>query len=218
MKILIVEDEENILSFLQRGFGEEGYVVDCASDGEDGEHKAILNKYDVIILDWMLPFKNGVQIIESIRKQNIQTPVILLTARDETADKIAGLRKGADDYLTKPFSFEELLARVDALHRRNISGGNDNICFKDICINLSSKIIEKDGIIVDISAKEYDLLLFLVKNKNCVVSSAMISEGVWSDEEFVNSNVIQVMIYRLRKKLGKDVIKSSRGLGYKIEI
>jgi len=218
MKLLIVEDEENILSFLQRGFSEEGYQVDCSNNGEEGQYKATVNKYDVIILDWMLPFKNGVQIIESIRKQNIQTPVILLTARDETADKVAGLRKGADDYLTKPFSFEELLARVDALHRRNISGGKDDICFRDICINLNSKIVEKDGNIVDISAKEYDLLLFLLKNKNCVVSNTMISEGVWSDEEFVNSNVIQVMIYRLRKKLGKDIIKSSRGLGYKIEI
>jgi len=218
MKLLIIEDEENILSFLQRGFSEEGHIVDCAIDGEDGEYKATVNKYDVIILDWMLPFKNGMEIIGSIRKLNIKTPVILLTARDETSDKIIGLRKGADDYLTKPFCFEELLARVDALHRRNISGGNDEINLNNICINLNSKIIKKDGAAVKISAKEYDLLLFLIKNKNCVVSNTMICEGIWSDEEFVNSNVIQVMIYRLRKKLGKDIIKSSRGLGYKIEV
>ncbi len=218
MKLLIIEDEENILSFLQRGFSEEGHIVDCAIDGEDGEYKATVNKYDVIILDWMLPFKNGMEIIGSIRKLNIKTPVILLTARDETSDKIIGLRKGADDYLTKPFCFEELLARVDGLHRRNISGGNDEIKFKNICINLNSKIIKKDGVAVEISAKEYDLLLFLIKNKNYVVSNTMICEGVWNDEEFINSNVIQVMVYRLRKKLGKNIIKSSRGLGYKIEI
>ena len=217
MKILIVEDEKAILSFLKRGFEEEGYVVDTADIGQDGEYKIALNHYDIIILDWMLPEKSGIEILKCIRKIEVKTPVILLTAKDEVKDKVEALKIGADDYVAKPFSFEELEARVESLYRRSISKGSNTIEFQDIIIDIPSRQVTKAGSIVELLAKEYDLLLFLIKNKNCFVSADKIYDAIWGDEEFINSNVIQVIIYRLRKKLGKDLIKSSRGLGYKIE-
>ncbi len=218
VKILIVEDEKDILSFLKRGFEEEGYVVDTADNGQDGEYKIALNHYDIIILDWMLPEKSGIEILKCIIKMEIKTPVVLLTAKDEVKDKVEALKIGADDYVTKPFSFEELEARVESLYRRSISKGSNTIEFQDIIIDIPSKQVTKAGSIVELLAKEYELLLFLIKNKNCFVSVNKIYDAIWGDEEFINSNVIQVIIYRLRKKPGKDLVKSSRGLGYKIEL
>ncbi len=217
MKILIVEDDENILSFLKRGFEEENYIIDSATDGEDGEYLAIENSYDIILLDWMLPFKNGIEILESIRANSISTPVIMLTAKGEIDDKVIGLTKGADDYMSKPFSFKELHARVQALYRRSISQSSNLIKFKNLSIDIDAKsvVLEENNLIL--AQKEYELLLFLVKNKNKIVSNSMIEEQLWSNEEYVNSNVIQVTIYNLRKKFGKEFIKSSRGMGYKVE-
>ena len=217
MKILIIEDDKHILSFLTRGFEEDGYVVDSAMDGAEGEYMALVHSYDVIILDWMLPSKDGLEIIQSLRKNNITTPTLMLSAKGETRDKISGLNSGVDDYLPKPFSFEELVARVEALHRRDISKGVNQILVGDLSINMDSKMIMRQGKVVKLSAKEYELLLFLLKYKNSLVSNAMIEEQLWSYQEYINSNVIQVTIYNLRKKLGKELIKSSRGLGYKIE-
>ena len=218
MKILIIEDDENILSFIKRGLEEDGYVVDTALDGRDGEYLATLNSYDIIVTDWMLPFKSGIEIVKSIRKKNITTPVIMLSAKGEVEDKIKGLKFGADDYLAKPFSFAELTARIEALHRRNISKGVNLITIGSISINTDTKIVMKESKVVELTAKEYELLLFLVKNKNGFVSNSMIEEQLWNNQEYINSNVIQVTIYHLRKKLGKELIKSNRGLGYKIEI
>ncbi len=218
MKLLIIEDDEDILSFIQRGFEEDDYIVDTALDGEDGEYLAILNSYDVIITDWMLPFKSGIEIIKSIREKNITTPVIILSAKGEIEDKIAGLQYGADDYLAKPFSFAELTARVEALHRRNISKGLNLITFGDLSINTDTKIVMKESNTIELTAKEYELLMFLIKNKNAYVSNSMIEEQLWNNQEYINSNVIQVTIYHLRKKLGKELIKSNRGLGYKIAV
>ncbi len=218
MKILIVEDDENILSFLKRGFQEEGYVIDSAIDGEDGEYLAITNHYDIIILDWMLPNKSGIEILQSLRDKNISTPVIMLTARDEIDDKVLGLLSGADDYLSKPFSFKELKARAVALYRRSISSGSNTIKIQNTIIDIDAKTVKEDDKELALTQKEYELLLFLVKNKNKIVSNSMIEEQLWNNEEYINSNVIQVTIYNLRKKLGKDFIKSSRGLGYKVEI
>ncbi len=217
MKILIIEDDKHILSFLTRGFEEDGYVVDSATDGAEGEYMALIHNYDVIILDWMLPSKDGLEIIKSLRQKSISTPTIMLSAKGDTPDKISGLRSGADDYLPKPFSFEELLARVEALYRRNISKGGTSITIGDISIDTNSKIVTHDNEVVNLTAKEYELLLFLLKHKNGMVSNEMIEEQLWNSQEYINSNVIQVTIYNLRKKLGKELIKSSRGLGYKIE-
>ncbi len=218
MKLLIIEDDENILSLLQRAFSEDGYVVDSAMDGEDGEYLAIINSYDVIILDWMLPLKNGIEVISSLREKNITTPTIMLSAKGEIEDKIVGLKNGADDYLSKPFSFAELEARVEALYRRNISQGVKLLTIGDIEIDSDNKVVTKNKQRVALTSKEYELLMFLFKNKNAYVSNAMIEEQLWSNQEYINSNVIQVTVYHLRKKLGKELIKSNRGLGYKIEV
>jgi len=218
MKLLIIEDDENIISFLKRGFNEDGYIVDDAQDGENGEYLATVNSYDVIIVDWMLPLKSGIEVIKSLRENSITTPIIILSAKGEIEDKVTGLKYGADDYLSKPFSFKELLARVEALHRRNISSGVNLIEVGDISINIDTKVVTKDSKNIELTAKEYELLMFLIKNKNAMVSNAMIEEQLWSNQEYINSNVIQVTIYHLRKKLSKECIKSYRGLGYKIEV
>jgi len=218
MKLLIIEDDENILSFLKRGFLEDGYIVDSANDGEDGEYLASINNYDVIILDWMLPSKNGIDILKSLRDKKITTPTIILSAKNEVQNRISGLNIGADDYLSKPFSFEELQARVEALNRRNISQGVNTVEIGKLIIDIDSKVIKVNNEIVKITSKEYELLLFLIKNKNSVVSNSMIEDQLWSNQEYISSNIIQVMIYNLRKKFGKDFVQSFRGLGYKIDV
>lgn len=217
MKILIIEDDENILAVLKRGFEEENYVIDSADNGEDGEYLALTNSYDLILLDWMLPIKNGIDVLQTIREQNITIPVIMLTAKDNIDDKVLGLTYGADDYMSKPFSFKELIARVNALYRRSLSSTTNKLQIKDITIDIDAKVVSRDGETIIMTQKEYELLLFLVKNKNKLVSNPIIEEQLWNNEEYINSNVIQVTIYNLRKKLGKEFIKSSRGLGYKIE-
>ncbi len=218
MKLLIVEDDENILSFLKRGFKESGYLVQTAIDGKDGEYLALENSYDVIVLDWMLPGISGIEILKSIRKNGISTPIIMLTAKSGINDRVLGLDAGADDYLPKPFSFKELKARVEALYRRSLSNGKNVIKLKDIQIDIDTKSVSKNGIKISLTLKEYELLLFLIKHKNAIVSNIMIEEQLWSSETYINSNVIQVTLYHLRKKIGKDMIKSFRGLGYKVEI
>lgn len=218
MKILLVEDDINIVSFLKRGLIEEGHSIDTSFDGVEGEYLATINSYDLIILDWMLPSKNGIEILNNIRKKDIRTSVLMLSAKSEIDDKVLGLNCGADDYLSKPFSFKELTARIDAIYRRSLSDGKNLIIIEDLTIDINKKIVKKEDLELQLTAKEYELLLFLIKNKNSMVSTGMIEEQLWNNEEFTNSNVIQVTVYHLRKKIGKDLIKSFRGLGYKIEI
>ncbi len=217
MKLLIIEDDKNILSFLKRGFIEKGSIVDTGEDGETGEYLSMVNNYDIIIIDWMLPKKNGLEIIKSLRKKGIKTPIVMLTAKDQIDDKVSGLQTGADDYVVKPFSFKELSARVDVLYRRLTADGANLLNFKDILIDINKKIVLKNGKKVNLSKKEYDLLLFLIKCKNSFVNRFMIEEELWNNEEFIGSNVVEVTIYNIRKKLGKKLIKNFRGLGYKIE-
>ncbi len=219
MKLLIVEDDEDILSFLRNGFEELGYTFDSAMDGDEAEYLIETNPYDVVVLDWMLPKKSGIEVLQSIRQKDIKTPVIMLTAKGDIDDKVKGLLQGADDYLPKPFSFKELNARIIALYRRSLSIGSNLIKLKDdISLNIEAKSIEKDGKEIILSKKEYELLSFLLKHKNSIVSNAMIEEQLWDNESYINSNVIQVTVYNLRKKLGKELIKSFRGMGYKLEI
>jgi len=217
MKILIIEDDEAILNMLKKGLEDEDFVVDIATNGEDGEYLASMNNYDVIILDWMLPNKDGIEVLKDIRKKGVLTPVLMLTAKDTTDNKIEGLNSGADDYLPKPFSFDELLARLNAIYRRSALKGSNKIIIDNIEIDFDSKIVKKDGKIVDLTAKEYELLEFLLANRGSVVSAEMIQEQLWNSEEFISSNVIQVIVYRLRNKLSKNLIKSKRNLGYFIE-
>jgi len=218
VKILLIEDDSNIVSFLQRGLIEEGHSIDTSLDGEEGEYLACINSYDLIILDWMLPSKSGIEVLNSLREKSISTSVLMLTAKSEIDDKVLGLNSGADDYLSKPFSFKELTARIDAIYRRSLSDGKNIITVKDLNIDINKRVVKKENSEILLSAKEYDLLLFLIKNKNSMVSNGMIEDQLWNNEEFTNSNVIQVTIYNLRKKIGKDLITSFRGLGYKIEI
>lgn len=217
MKILIVEDDSNILSLLKDGFEEENYTVEVATNGGDGEYLASMNRYDVIILDWMLPERSGIEVLGKLRQQDIRTPVIMLTAKDEIKYKVEGLQQGADDYLSKPFSFLELQARVEALFRRSSFEGSNIIQIKDVTIDTVKKVVKKGEKIVELSAKEYEVLIFLVKNKNAYVSKFMIEEQLWSSEETRISNVIEVTIFKLRKKLSKDFVKNFKGLGYKVE-
>ena len=217
MKLLLIEDEENIVSFLKRGLEEDGYILDIAYDGEEGEYLASVNNYDVIILDWMIPKKSGIDVLKSLRSKNISTSILMLSAKGESENKIEGLKNGCDDYLSKPFNFNELEARLEALYRRSLSKSNNSISFKNIKIDLDKKIVLKDNSVLTLSLKEYDLLLFLIKYKNSFVTILQIEDGLYNNEQFLNSNVIQVTIYNLRKKLGKEIIKNSRGLGYKIE-
>ena len=217
MKILIIEDDEHILSLLYREFEEENCIVDIATDGLDGEYLAEINSYDIIILDWMLPSKSGIEILQSLRAKKISTPIIMLSAKGDIEDKVSGLNVGADDYLSKPFSFKELYARVNSLHRRNLSKGINTITINKLTINLEDKSVKKDDTNIPLSAKEYELLMFLIKHKNTIVSIPTIQEQLWDQDTHINSNVIQVTIYNLRKKLGKEIIQSYRNLGYKIE-
>jgi len=217
MKILIIEDDAHILSFLTRGFKEDGYIVDSATDGLDGEYLISINSYDVIILDWMLPSKSGIEILQSLQNQHNTTPVLMLSAKGEVKNRVFGLRGGADDYLAKPFSFEELQARVESLHRRDISQGKNSIEIANLAINLNEKSVTIEQEPIKLTAKEYKLLLFLLRHKNSIVSKAMIEEQLWNNETYLSSNVVQVTIYHLRQKLGKDIIQSYRNLGYKIE-
>ena len=217
MKILIVEDDLHILSFLKRGFYEEGFIIDSATDGLDGEYLAFTNSYDVIILDLMLPSKDGLKIVKNLREKHIFTPILILSAKGEVEERIQGLQIGADDYLPKPFSFEELKVRVEALHRRSVTLGQNIITIANVTINLNTKSVMVENRKVQLSLKEYELLLFLIKYKNSIVSKSMIENQLWSMHEFINSNVIEVTIYNLRKKLGKDIIINYRNLGYKIE-
>jgi len=217
MKLLIVEDDIAILNMLKRGLEEEGFVIDSAENGEDGEYMLETNSYDIVILDWMLPEKSGIELLKEIREKGILTPILMLTAKDRVDNKIEGLNSGADDYLAKPFSFDELVARLNAIYRRTALKGKNRITIENIEIDFDNKIVKKDGKLVDLTAKEFELLEFLIANRGGVVSNEMIQEQLWNSEEFINSNVIQVIIYRLRNKLSKTLIKSKRNLGYYIE-
>ena len=217
MKLLLIEDDKKIVSFLQRGLIEDGFKIDIAKNAEDGEYLAIQNNYDVIILDWMLPDGDGLEILQKIRKEKA-TPIIMLTAKDKLKDKLSGLRNGADDYITKPFEYDELVARIEVLYRRNLSDGKNIIKIYDLEIDINSKTIKKNNSYIKLTAKEYELFIFLLKNKNKIVSHSMIENELWNDEQYINSNVISVTIYHLRQKIGKEIIKSYRGVGYSIEI
>ena len=221
MRVLVVEDEKKMASFLQRGLKEEGYVVDIVFDGIAGFESAMVHEYDLIILDWMIPGMSGIDLCKKLREQNKKVPVLILTARDSTEDKIKGLDQGADDYLAKPFSFDELLARIRALLRRP-RGIKDKTILKcgDVVLDLvkhAAFIAEKK---IDLSRKEFALLEFLMRRKGEVVSRTQIGEHVWDLHFDPMSNTIDVYINFLRKKISheneKSRIETVRGTGYRI--
>jgi DNA-binding response OmpR family regulator len=212
MKVLLIEDDKKIAGFIKNGLNELDYRVDIASDGEEGVYLAQTNDYDIMIVDWMLPKKSGIDVIKEIKKTK-NTPALILTAKRDLGDKIEGLNV-ADDYLTKPFEFVELIARLKALYRRS-HNINDNILrVKNIELNPDTKEVKKDEKRVDLTAKEFEFLKYLMINKNKVVTTDMINNNLWENGEEIKSNVVNVYLSNLRKKLGKDLIQTRRGMGF----
>jgi len=218
MRILLIEDEKNLATVISKGLEEEGYSVDVSTDGEEGLFMAQEIPHDVIILDIMLPGLDGFSILQSLRSSNILTPVIMLTAKDALEDKIKGLDTGADDYLTKPFEFEELLARLRALLRRKSTHKSAVLKIHDLEINTSTKEVRRSGTEIHLTAKEYALLEYLAYNKNTVLSRTEIIEHIYDHSYDFDSNVIDVFINNLRKKIDRNyspkLIHTVRGAGY----
>ena len=219
MKILLIEDDIKIINFLKKGLEEECYIVDYSTNGDEGLYLASVNEYDLILLDIMLPIKNGMEVCKTLRTSNIQTPIIMLTAKDGIEDKIKGLDIGANDYLAKPFSFAELLARIrDQL--RTVSSTQTKISIADLELNLLNKTAFRNSKNIILTAKEFTLLEYLIKNKDRVLSETTINSALSSFEDSNMSNVVNVYIYRLRNKIDKDfdkkLIKTIRGIGFKI--
>jgi heavy metal response regulator len=218
MKILVVEDEKKVASFIKRGLEEEKYEVDVAYDGEEGCQKVLEGSYSLVILDVMLPKKDGFAVVKEMRMKKLQTPVLMLTAKDTVEDIVAGLNSGSDDYLTKPFAFAELLARVRALLRRSEQERGAEIRFADLRLDpVTHKVWRKDKEI-DLTAKEYSLLEFFMRNPNQVLTRTTIAENVWDYIFDSFTNIIDVYVNYLRKKIDRDadkkLIHTVRGVGY----
>ncbi len=218
MKILVVEDEKKVSSFIKRGLEEEKYEVDTAIDGEEGLRMAIEKPYDLLVLDWMLPKRDGLSVLKELRMRKNTTPVLMLTAKDTVEDIVAGLETGSDDYLTKPFAFAELLARVRALLRRSEMDRGAEIRFADLRIDpVTHKVWRKDREI-DLTAKEYGLLEYFMRNPNQVLTRTMIADHVWDYTFDSFTNIIDVYVNYLRKKIDRDadkkLIHTVRGVGY----
>lgn len=218
MRILVIEDEAKIAQFIKRGLKEEGYAVDVANDGEEGHFLLSSNEYDAIILDLMLPKIDGLTLCRTLRKEGNQTPIIMLTAKDTVKDKVKGLDSGADDYLPKPFAFEELLARVRVLLRKKDSRVQTQLKVEDLSLDLLTHKVTRGDREIDLTVKEYALLEYLMRNAGNIVTRTMISEHVWDINFDTFTNVIDVYINYLRNKIDSDfadkMIHTVRGKGY----
>jgi two-component system OmpR family response regulator len=219
MRILVIEDDRKIAAFVMRGLKEAGFAVDLASNGEDGLHLALTEPYDGAIVDIMLPKLDGLTLIEELRRQKNFTPVLILSAKRSVDDRVRGLQKGGDDYLTKPFAFSELLARVQALIRR-ASGSVEptSLTMGDLSLDLLSRKVIRSGKQLDLQPREFALLEYLMRNAGQVVSKTMIMEHVWDYAFDPETNVVEVRICRLRdridRKFDKKLIHTIRGVGY----
>lgn len=217
-RILIVEDEENMVSFIQMELKYEGYDVDVANDGRKAVELVLKNNYDLILLDLMLPGINGLEVCRRIRKEK-DTPIIMLTARDSVMDKVTGLQNGADDYVSKPFAIEELLARMEVIFRRMKSkDANNELKFKDITLDIEGRIVKKDNNIIELTNTEFQLLLTLIRNKNKVLTRDILLDNVWGYNSEAETNIVDVYVRYIRNKLDKDdkekYIQTVRGVGY----
>ena len=219
MRVLLIEDDAKIASFILKGLKAEGFAVDHAPDGENGLHLALTEPYDLAVVDIMLPRKDGFDVIAAIRREKIDLPVIILSARGATEDKVKGLQIGSDDYLTKPFAFSELLARIQALLRRS-SGAAEPTRLQagDLSMNLLTREVIRQGRKIELQPLEFSLLEYLVRNVGKVVSKTMIMEHVWDYHFDPQTNVVESRIYHLREKVDKGfeakLIHTVRGVGY----
>ena len=218
MRLLVVEDEKKVAGFIKKGLEEEGYAVDLATDGEEGFALAMDRVHDLIILDIALPRMDGLRVLKGLRERKVQIPVLLLTVRATIEDKVLGLDSGADDYLTKPFAFQELLARIRALLRRKTEAGLPLLQIDDLVLDPARHVVTRSGERIELTSKEFALLEYLLRNAGRVLTRAMISEHVWDYDFDTGTNVIDVYINYLRRKIDsgreKKLIHTVRGSGY----
>ena len=220
MRLLLVEDNLELSAELLRGLSEEGYTVDTSGDGEDALYRATITEYDLIVLDYMLPRRDGVSAARQMRRIGVRSAILMLTARDSLQDKVLGLDAGVDDYLTKPFEFEELLARLRAISRRG--GGTSVLKFADLSLDPSRHRAERAGQRLDLSAREYALLEFFLRHPEEILSRTRIAEAIWEGESGLDSNVVDVYVSYLRNKVDRPfqtiLIHTVRGMGYVLRL
>ncbi len=219
MNILLVEDDTHTASFIQKGLNESGYIVDHASDGEDGLHLALTGQYDALIVDRMLPRLNGLSIIKTLRAQHMETPVLILSALGEVDNRVEGLHAGGDDYLVKPYAFSELLARLQALLRRAQPTQEQTVLrLRDLEMDLMKRQVKRAGAVINLQPREFTLLEYMLRNTGQVVTRTMLLEKVWDYHFDPQTNVIDVHISRLRSKIDRDfdppLLHTIRGAGY----
>ena len=221
MRLLVVEDEKKVASFLKKGLEEESYAVDVAYDGEEALYMVEVNEYDLVLLDIMLPKLDGMSVLRRIRKNNNSVPVLMLTAKDSVENIVEGLDTGCDDYLTKPFAFGELLARVRALLRRERETKSPLLEVADLRLSPLTREVTRAGNKIDLTAKEYALLEYFMRNPNRVLTRTMMSEHVWDYHFDTDTNVVDVYVNFLRKKIDRDfaikLIHTIRGVGYMLK-
>jgi len=222
MRILVVDDDRRLCGIIKRGLLEETYAVDVAYDGEEGQYMAEVNPYDLIILDIMMPKKDGIEMCQELRAKRINTPILMLTARDAVEDRVRGLDAGADDYMVKPFSFNELLARVRALLRRETITKSPEIKLGDLVLNTLTREVRRRDRTIELTTKEYVILEYFMRHPNVVVTRTMLEEHAWNYDFDSMSNLIDVYIRRLRRKLddenGESLLQTVRGAGYRLKV
>jgi two-component system OmpR family response regulator len=223
MRLLVVEDDAKIASFVSKGLEQAGFAVDHAANGEDGLHLALSEAYDAAIIDLMLPKLDGLSLIAELRRNQISTPVIILSARRTVADRVKGLQTGSDDYLVKPFSFSELLARVQALIRRTSGAAHPTrLTAGDLAMDLLTREVIRGGARIDLQPREFALLEYLMRQPGRAVSKTMILEHIWDYSFDPQTNVVDVLICRLRTKVDRDfepkMIQTIRGVGYVLKV
>lgn len=222
MRILVVDDDIKLCDILKRGLEENTFAVDCVHNGEDGEIYGSESVYNLIILDIMMPKKNGIEICLNLRARNINTPILMLTAKDEVDDRVKGLDTGADDYLVKPFAFTELLARVRALLRRRDQSRSPELKAGDLTLNTVTHEVRWKQKPINLTSKEYAILEYMMRNPNAVISRILIEEHAWDYNFDSMSNLVDVYVRRLRQKIdpvrGKDIIETVRGAGYRLRV
>jgi DNA-binding response OmpR family regulator len=220
MRILVIEDDRKVARQMAKGLQEEGFVVDVAPTGEEGEEKCAVNEYDVIVLDWRLPGKDGLAVCRTLREQQVATPILMLTARDSVTDRVSGLRTGADDYLTKPFAFDELLARITALRRRARVAQPAVLKVADLTLDPASRRVTRAGVPITLTPKEYAILDVLIRNAGDVVTRTRLAERVWDEASDIDDNLVDAHVSHLRKKVDPEtsvqLIHTIRGVGYRL--